>query len=310
MTTLILSIASYLAIGILLKKTCRFPDSTAKSLNLFVIWVSLPALILIHLPSLVRNSNIISALAPISMPWIQFFLVAPLVSRLGRQFNWEPRTTGALILSAGISNTSFIGLPVLESIFGPEAVKIGILIDQPGSFLVLSTVGLAVATVFNSSRRKFEFNFQNLIRDILTFPPFIAMFVALVWGIGMVELEAAPSTVLTSLSSTLTPLALISIGFQLRLSAKSFAKQARPLAIGLFIKLIAAPLFFLLTYKAFFTTLSLELKVTIVESAMASMISVSALCEERGLDAELSALMAGIGIPLSLVTVQIWLALF
>lgn len=60
-----------------------------------------------------------------------------------------PRTTvGALILTRSLANTSFIGLPMIETYYGAHGLGLGILIDQMGTYLVLSTLGLVVAALY------------------------------------------------------------------------------------------------------------------------------------------------------------------
>ena len=48
----------------------------------------------------------------------------------------------ALMLAGGLANTSFVGLPMIEAFFGAPSMATGILIDQLGTYLVLSTLGI------------------------------------------------------------------------------------------------------------------------------------------------------------------------
>ena len=120
------------------------PVSQAQqALNSFVLWISLPALILVQVPALLENTPWgPELLIPASMAWIQLLLAWALFSALGRWLNWPRTQVGALLLVAGLGNTSFVGYPILDAYFGPAGVRIGVLTDQPGSFLALSTLGL------------------------------------------------------------------------------------------------------------------------------------------------------------------------
>jgi hypothetical protein len=42
-----------------------------------------------------------------------------------------------------------LGFPI-EALYGEEGLKTAILVDQPGSFVVLSTLGILVATIYSS----------------------------------------------------------------------------------------------------------------------------------------------------------------
>ena len=95
-------------------------------------------------------------------------------------------------------------------------MPIGILIDQLGTYLVLSTLGIAVAALsyFGGciEMRDFQAHFS-------IFPPFIALFMSLLllpvdypgWLVG----------VLRRLGDTLAPLALVSVGLQLQVDQLS-----------------------------------------------------------------------------------------
>ena len=54
------------------------------------------------------------------MPWILFALSVAVFVVFGRGCCLCPRTTGALIITAGLANTSFVGLPMIETFYGPR----------------------------------------------------------------------------------------------------------------------------------------------------------------------------------------------
>ena len=56
------------------------------------------------------------------------------------------------MMLGGLGNTSFVGLPMIETYYGSAYLPIGILIDQLGTYLVLSTLGIAVACVYSESQ--------------------------------------------------------------------------------------------------------------------------------------------------------------
>src|SRR5690606_1397271 len=152
---------------------------------------------------------------------------------------------GALILTAGLGNTSFVGFPLLEALYGPESIQWGVLIDQLGSFLVLSTLGLFVASTHGFRR---DGKPLKPLIQIATFPPFIALAVATVIGIANIELGPMINEVIGKLAATLVPLALIAVGFQLRLSPSVLKRYWRPLTLGLTFKLVMIPIFFSVLY--------------------------------------------------------------
>ncbi|MFS4460486.1 AEC family transporter [Bdellovibrio sp. HCB2-146] len=295
-----------LALGVLLKRTRRFPGETAQVLNAFVIHVSLPAVILVQIPSLIRSAELnTEMLIPISMAWICFFLSWVFFSFLGKRLGWSQAEEGALILTAGLGNTSFVGFPLLEAFYGPRSIPVGILIDQLGSFLVLSTIGLIVAARYGQKENA-QFSWKKVAKNILTFPPFVSLLVAVLWHFLGTPGHMFIHPVFEKLGSTLVPLALVAVGFQLSVSKAVVQRQGGPLAWGLAYKLLLAPLLMMLLYVGALGSQSLSTQITILEAAMAPMITASVVASEFGLKAEIASLMVGIGIPLSLITVPLW----
>lgn len=295
-----------LIVGVILRWTGQFPESSPKVLNGFVIWISLPALILVQIPGLLEKIEFHwELLIPVSMAWILFFLSLCFFMVLARFTFWSRRQIGALVLTAGLGNTSFVGFPLLRSLMGEEAIPVGILIDQLGSFLVLSSCGILFAS-FYSPREGKTVGARDVIRKVGTFPPLIALaFSVLLWALGILPREAA-LPVLQPLAGTLVPLALVAVGFQLKVSPLRFRRQWRPLMTGLSFKLICAPLFFYGLYWIALDSQSFTTRVTLLEAAMAPMITAGVVAEEFEFDGELSSLMIGLGIPVSLFTVAFW----
>jgi predicted permease len=295
-----------LGLGVLLKRTGRFPQTTAQVLNAFVIHVSLPAVILIQIPALLKNTEINQRmLIPISMPWLLFTASFGFFVFLGKRLKWSQPEIGALILTAGLGNTSFVGFPILESLFGPSSLRIGVLVDQLGTFLALSTVGIAVAARF-SGREGQRPSAAQVFKNVFSFPPFVALITSVAWYLTGTSDNAIVISIFEKISVTLIPLALVAVGFQLHLSRDVLARQWRPLAYGLGFKLVLMPLVFIGLYVFIFGSMAQSTHITILESAMAPMITACVVAIEFGLKAEIATLMMGIGIPLSLVTVPIW----
>ena len=221
------------ALGVLLRRSGRLPEATPAALNGFIVHVSLPALTLHHLRHLDFD---VSLAAPLAMAWLLFATGVAFFFAAQRLWRWPAATTGALILTGALGNTSFVGVPMIECFFGREHVGLGILIDQLGTYVVLSTVGLLVAATLSAG----ELSARAVARRIFTFPPFLAVLAAL--ALGPLPLPGWVDAVLLRLGDTLAPLALLSVGFQLRFAA--VRSRWQPLMAGLGFKLVAGPFVF------------------------------------------------------------------
>jgi len=291
-----LLLAACFVLGIILRRSARLPDNAAAALNGFVVHISLPALTLTYVHSLeIRTSLILPAL----MPWIMFGLAGGFFWLVGRAFSFSRATTGALILTGGLANTSFVGLPMIETFYGREFLGLGILIDQLGSYFVLSTLGILVASLYSSGH---SVNVKAVVRRIALFVPFQAFVLALL--LTPFVFPTWLDELLKRLGATLVPIALVSVGYQLQLShvrGKSLA-----LAAGLAFKLIVGPALILLLLTSPLQNDRQILNVTVFEAAMGPMIGASIVAMDHELDPPLVTLMVGVGIPLSFLTLPAW----
>jgi len=247
-----------IGLGLVLRRSGRLPENAPQVLNAFITNVALPAMIVRVLP---EAAVTLQTLAVAAVPWALFGLGIVFFVTVGRYCGWRRDTVGALVLSGGLANTSFVGLPMIEAFYGAAYLPVGIVIDQLGTYLVLSTLGIFAAVSFASG-------------------------------------------VLDRLASTLVPLALISVGFQLRLD--EFKGQMQPLAAGLAFKLILGPALIAVPVLGVFALAGPVAEVAIFEAAMGPQIGGAIVAMQHGLNPRLVTLMVGVGIPLSLLTASAW----
>jgi predicted permease len=103
---------------------------------------------------------------------------------------------------------------------------------------------------------------------------------------------------------TLAPLALVSVGLQLRFDQTSGLKTA--LATGLGFKLLLAPAVLALLYFGILGTTEETTRVTLFEAAMGPQIGGAIVAVQHGLNPPLVSLMVGLGISLSFLTLPLW----
>jgi malate permease and related proteins len=288
-----------LAAGMGLRWSGRVPDNAHIALNAFIIHVSLPAVTLLQVHGVSLACPLIYA---VLMPWLLFAASAGLFWTIGRALRLPRATTGALAVLGGLGNTSFIGLPMIESFYGPGLLSVGIMIDQLGTYLVLSTIGIAVICFYGTG----TLSAAAVMKRIASFPPLIALIVAI--ALIPVPLPAWSVSALGRLGGTLAPLALVSVGLQLRLGALS--GNRRLLAMGLGYKLVLAPLLILMLYAGVFGLRDQTTQVTLFESAMAPQIGGAIVAAQYGLNAPLISLMVGVGTVLSFLTLPLWWNMF
>ncbi len=280
-------IIALLLIGVLLQKAPA-PADFSKSLNFFVIYVSLPATVLLQVPKI---SFDVSAIGVVIVPWLLLPIMAAIVIAMTR--NHPLHVRAALLLVIPLGNTSFVGIPIIEALLGEKAIPYVLMYDQFGTFLMLSLYGSAVIARYESG----VFHARLIVKKLLLFPPFLILLFAL--GYGDMPLEVRPY--LEILASTLVPLALVSVGYSLKFGGEIdyplFAK-----ALGL--KLLVMPL---IAFGVLFALGSepLALKTAVLESGMPAMITAGALAIASGFAPALSAALVGYGIVIALVTLPL-----
>lgn len=284
-------------LGILLRTSGRLPAGAPAALNGFVVNISLPALTVVTVQGLSLQPQL--ALAAL-MPWMLFASGLAFFWVVGRVMRLPRATTGALMLTGGLANTSFVGLPMIETWYGRDHLGVGIVIDQLGSYLVLSTIGILTAGLCRDASARFDAG--AVARKIAGFAPFVALIVA--FALRPFELPETVLTLLRRLADTLVPLALVSVGFQLRLS--QIRGRVPVLALGLGFKLVLGPALMLLVLVGLLGQTGTVIRVTVFEAAMGSMIGAAIVAMDHDLDPSLVTLMVGLGIPLSFLTLPCW----
>lgn len=283
-----------IAIGYGLNRLRIFPEDAAEILNKFVIFISLPAMILLQIPKLDFSMD---TMIPVIIAWVVMILTALITLFISHLFHFTKEITGALMLVAVLTNSSFLGIPIINAYLGDEALPFILVYDQIGTFLALATYGIFVAAYYSN---KSEINFQIMLTKILTFPPFISLVLALFF-IGTPFPEVILK-VLATLANTIVPIALVAVGLQLQL--KLPGHEVKPFGIALFIKLVIAPMIALAIVKTAGWT-SLAANVSVMEAGMAPMITAGAMASLSGLAPRLSSAIVGYGILISFFTTAV-----
>ena len=293
----ILLIFLCLLVGLGLQRVAAFPKNGHISLNQFVIYVALPALTLYYIPKISISTNL---LYPLGIAWIGFVLSFLFFYFIGKRMGWSRRLIGCLILTAGLGNTSFVGFPIIQALYGDEGLKTALIVDQPGSFVVMATLGIITAAIFSKGKPKSK----EIIYKIILFPPFISFVFAVGMCLLKFDFNEHLQAVFQKLGATVTPVALVSVGLQMKADTRS--QHWKFLRLGLFFKLMLTPLFFFIFYKIILKGKGLDVDVSIMESAMAPMITGVILASNYGLKPKLCSMMVGFGLPLSFLTLFFW----
>lgn len=280
--------------GIYFRKTGKLPKDAFKGVNAWIINIALPAMSFKYLPHVAFTKDLFFPVATPLLVWAGAWLY---ISFYQKSQQLSPATIGGLKLTTGFSNTSFVGFPLIMAYFTEKEIAIAIIVDQIG-FALFSTVGIIVAIRSSQSE---VLDIKSVIKRVLTFPPIWGCVLAVILPkyISLAPLEP----LFDKLSATLGPLALFSIGLQLKFGG--WFGEIKHISAALLYKLLLAPTIVCLVALVFGLK-GLIPKIAIFEAAMPTLLTAGIIAGQYNLNPKLSSLVVGIGIILSLFTTAVW----
>lgn len=281
-----------LFLGYLLNILKIMPKDASVSLNKFVLYVSYPAIVLLQIPKI---NFTLDLMIPAFIAWLVMTFSAIFVLIFSKILNFSKEITGALMLVAVLTNSSFLGIPLLSTYFPNEEFMPYLLVyDQLGTFLAFAIYGTFIVSIYTSNSK---ITFKIITIKVLTFPPFLCLIISLFF-LG-IEFHPILTKVLESFALTTVPVALVAAGLQLQLRLPK--EDLKPFSFALFVKLILAPIIAYLVCLIFGWD-NLASDVSILEAAMSPMITAGAIAAMAGLAPRLSSAIVGYGILISFIS--------
>ncbi|MDX5517218.1 AEC family transporter [Stenotrophomonas sp. RG-453] len=288
-------IVTMLGLGMAFSRLRALPENTADVLNRIVLYVCLPAAVLIYVPRLHLDTSLIGLVAT---PWLLMLCTLALVSLATRAFGFARDVHAVLLICVALANSSFIGYPMVRALLGDHVLPYAVVYDQFGTFVLLSTFGLYVIARYSGDTPPTA---AQILLRIAKFPPLWALLFALT-----LMPEQPPGwigTGLKQLADAMLPLVMLAVGFSIQLRLP--LDELKPLGIGLLLKLLVMPAL-ALPISWGFGLQGAMLQANVLESAMPTMITAAALAMSHRLAPRLAAALVGYGILLSLVTLPAW----
>lgn len=281
--------------GIFFRRSGKLPKDAHKGINAWIINIALPAVSFKYLPHIEwKKELLLPALAPVII-WLCGWTFIKIYSLIQKRMSRA--TLGGLKLVAGLSNTSFVGFPLVTAYFSDKELSIAIISDQV-TFLLLSTIGIIVAI---RSSQKQKLTSGMVFNRLARFPPLICCILALTIP-RFIDLDPL-YPLFDKLAATVGPLALFSIGLQLKFAG--WQGEWKHIAITLFYKLMLAPAI-ILAAVLLIGAKGIIPQITVFEMAMPTLLTSGIIADQYNLNPKLSNLVVGIGIMLSFCTTAIW----
>ncbi|WP_461831450.1 AEC family transporter [Aquifex sp.] len=276
-----------LSFAYFLKRFNVFREEDSKVLINYVIYFALPSAVLQNLrfTDIGTDTLVIPLIA-----WFSIFLSFTLALFIGKVLRLDKSSFKAFLLVSTFGNTAFMGYPFVFVFEGEEGLKYAIIYDQLGSFLLVISLGLFIAIGRIS------------VKELISFPPFIALVLSLLFHKKHLPEFLEYSIEVISLS--LIPVILFSLG--LRLDFNRISYELKPVVVSLLIKMVITPFILLALFKVL-DLKGLPYRVALIETAMPPMVFAGVLALKYGLNYRLAFSSITLGIILAFFTVPFFL---
>lgn len=296
--TSIIPIFAVIFLGTALRRFTLIDDSFVKSANRLIFYICLPVL-LFHKISTASLSETVQWV-PISTMLAAILSVSILTFLLAKTLRWPLKTGGTLAVNSFRGNFAYMALPICYYTLGDQGLVIGsvfmgVLIPFVNTLAVLSfTIGGAK-----------RFRFRPIITSTLLNPLFLACVLGLAASLIHLSLSAPVDKTLAIISQVTLPLALFSIGGDIRFHSMGWLRPH--LWIGTVFKLLLLPFLGYLALKLIGTPIQLQEQVMIVMLASPSALVNYVMADQMNGDPELSTTIIILTTIGSIFTFTFWL---
>lgn len=286
------SVVLFFSLGYLLRKVGIFSEKDSDLLIKFIIYVAFPSLVVYNIYHLQLSSSVLWI---VILGWGVIVFSIVLSFFVGRMLNLSKPVLASFVMMSSFGNTSFLGFPFQLALLGEEGLRYAVVFDQLASFLPVSLLSPFILSYGQGKKVSLD------LKKVITFPPFIAViFSFLIKGFSVPDFVLGS---LKSLGMTVIPLALFSVGVNLRFS--KVKDRLRDISAVILIKMIVVPAVFLGFLLFVGVDINTPYLSALIEVSMPPMVLASIFVIGAGLDRDLAVSSVGVGIIFSFLSVPL-----
>lgn len=268
-----------MAAGFLLGRATLLSDDMTRRLSSFLVNLALPALIIVSMQIPRTDALLAAAQLILVISLVVYALSALAAWRIPRLIGCTESEKGVFGFIIIFSNVGFMGYPVVEAVFGSEAVFYTSLYNLPFHLLVF-TLGIFLLQEGAGRGRSAD------IRAVAN-PGVLAVCIGILLFYYGITLPPVPAAVLGIAGSTTTPLAMIVVGALLSRLRPGTLLSNRRLYVLSTIRLLVLPVATWCMLVPFIRD-PLLLGIPVIISAMPAAANTAILAEEFGGNADLA----------------------
>ncbi|MBG9982590.1 AEC family transporter [Aerococcaceae bacterium DSM 111020] len=260
-----------IVIGFVAGRTNLISAKGQKDITNLVLYITMPATIFNAMQLPLNQERVQTSLIIIGIMifcYTVMFLVGLFVSRrLNLTLGQKDIFHTALLLS----NTTFMGYPIVSNLLGEEALFYAVL----GAGFIFEIVAwtLGIYLIGRNAKATTTFNWKKIVFS----PGIISIAIGLLFFLTQWQLPTLLQDVVDTLSPATSPLAMIVVGLMLSRSDIQAAFKNPVLYLAAFLKLLAVPLLIVLILKTLgFSDLTLVIPVIMISMPSASYVAMFA----------------------------------
>lgn len=229
-------------------------------------------------------------------------IIAMIISRiLTAAIKLPPAQTGIMAFMMVFGNTGFLGLPVLDGLFGSEAVFYGALCDSSFDVLMFS---IGVTLIRQSALGETKMGMRETMKGLLN-PCFLGALLGLCLFVCRITLPDIIAEPMEAIGSATSPLAMMVVGSHLARIRFRDMFTTKPAYLVCLLKLLAAPAIALVLVILIIGRGTLFGTVIVMEAAMPCAMLCVILSERYKADIDFATKGVMLTTILSLVTIPI-----
>lgn len=164
---------SIILLGFLLKKYDFVTEKDGKTISRFLMHTTFPALMIVSTARVQLDPELFL---------IPLFCIGFCVIMLSIAWFWFSNYTndlrGVLTMGAGTANVGLFGFPIIEGLFGKEALVYAVMFDI-GNTLIAFGVVYPLGRFFASGGSAAGLDWKAILKRVFSLPPFLGLFVGL-----------------------------------------------------------------------------------------------------------------------------------
>jgi malate permease and related proteins len=278
-------------LGFLLKKYNYITEKEGKTISKFLMHTTFPALMIISTARVKLDASLLL---------IPLFCIAFCIIMIAIAWFWFAKypndLRGILTMGTGGLNVGLFGFPIIEGLFGKEALVYAVMFDI-GNTIVTFGLVYPIGSYFSSNHKGLP-EFKQLVKKIFSLPPVLGMVIGLLINISAVEMPTLFFDFLDTLAKANKSLVLLLMGIYLsfELNKKQMMAISKVLVIRYSVGLLlVVVLYFGLSHD------SLLYAVLIICVILPSGLTILPFCDELNYDTRIAGTLINISLLISFV---------